>query len=156
MRGLALVALLVVSPPARDPELPRVEREVFAGVNRERRAAGLAPLAWNDAVAAEARRHALNMAGRRFFAHEDPLRGGLRERLREHHIVYRISAENIYQEKGYKDPATQAVQDWMKSPGHCRNILDGEFTETGVGAAYSGDGTIFMSQVFIRPWPRKK
>ena len=34
------------------------------------------------------------------------------------------------------DPVDRAVINWMNSPGHRHNILDGTFTETGVGIAY--------------------
>ncbi len=149
---LLLVLMLAATMP-RDPELPRIERQVFEGINRERRDLRLAELKWNDRVAAEARRHALNMAGRRFFSHHDPVRGDLGARLRADGIAYRISAENIYQEKGFAEPAAQAVKSWMRSPGHRSNIVDSELRETGVGAAYSGDGTIYVDQVFITPLP---
>lgn len=46
--------------------------------------------------------------------------------------------------------AADAVDGWMKSPGHRRNILTGEYTESGMGAATNPSGTIYiLTQVFI-------
>ncbi|MGA2964809.1 MAG: CAP domain-containing protein [Terriglobales bacterium] len=42
----------------------RAERELFAAVNQARRAEGLAPLRWDESLAAAARRHAEVMAER--------------------------------------------------------------------------------------------
>jgi uncharacterized protein YkwD len=39
----------------------------------------------------------------------------------------------------------------MASPGHRANILDGKFTRTGVGVAVDADGTVYVTQVFLRP-----
>ena len=46
-----------------------------------------------------------------------------------------------------EDIARQAVDGWMKSPGHRRNILDGTYTESGVGVALS-DNDIYITQLF--------
>jgi hypothetical protein len=43
----------------------------------------------------------------------------------------------------------RAVSGWMNSPGHRRNILNGEYTEAGVGIAQVKDYFI-MTQVFIK------
>jgi uncharacterized protein YkwD len=39
----------------------------------------------------------------------------------------------------------------MASAGHRKNILQEDFTETGIGFAPTGDGWIFVAQVFGRP-----
>jgi uncharacterized protein YkwD len=38
----------------------------------------------------------------------------------------------------------------MRSSGHRRNI-QGDFTLTGVGAATSRRGEIFLTQIFVKP-----
>jgi uncharacterized protein YkwD len=144
-------ALLLSSIPMACETASKLEQRIFDAVNRERASRGLEALAWHDALAAEARRHALNMAGRRFFSHTDPVRGSLPRRLRESGIRYRRSAENIFNEQGHPDSVAAAVEGWMSSEGHRRNILDPELTHTGVGTAVRGDGTRFFTQIFIRP-----
>lgn len=43
----------------------------------------------------------------------------------------------------------QAVTGWMNSPGHRRNILNGEYDEAGMGVAYV-NGYYVITQVFIK------
>ncbi|MBI4101680.1 MAG: hypothetical protein HY443_01810, partial [Candidatus Nealsonbacteria bacterium] len=48
-----------------------------------------------------------------------------------------------------------AVNAWMASPGHRKNILNGKFTEIGVGWAlgkYQGRETIYLVQFFAKPF----
>jgi uncharacterized protein YkwD len=64
-------------------------------------------------------------------------------------IRYRGAAENVAYNKGYSDPAQQAVQGWLKSPGHFANIK-GNFNVTGIGVARNSKGEIYFTQIFIR------
>ena len=41
---------------------------------------------------------------------------------------------------------------WMNSPGHRANILNGTFTQIGIGLAYAADGTPYWSMELGRPW----
>ncbi len=152
--NLAAALVLVAASSAqrgRVLQFERIEQRVFEAVNQERKARGLRELKWDEALAAEARRHAINMAGRRFFSHVDPVRGNLAERLREDKIRWRTCEENIFQEQGYRDPAAEAVRGWIGSPGHHANMLSPAVTNTGVGVAVRGDGTYFVVQVFTAP-----
>jgi uncharacterized protein YkwD len=145
--------LLAVSPLGSQPRINvrETERRIFEEVNRARRAQGLERLEWNESLAQEARRHALNMAARRFFAHRDPVRGDIVERLSVSHIPWRKCAENLFQARGYDDPVPVAVHTWLESPGHRQNMLDQAMTQTGVGVAIEGHDTILIVQNFIRP-----
>jgi uncharacterized protein YkwD len=58
-----------------------------------------------------------------------------------------LSAENV----AYGNiTAKEVVDNWLKSPGHRRNI-EGKYTITGIGVAKSSDGTIFFTQIFVEP-----
>jgi uncharacterized protein YkwD len=124
---------------------------VFALANRQRRLHGLHELAWNEALAAQARRQSTNMMERAFFSHIDPVRGALSGRLHAAGIQWIRCSENIFREHGLDDPAHEAVDGWMKSPGHRESVLDPLFTQTGVGIAISPDTEYFITQIFIRP-----
>ncbi len=50
---------------------------------------------------------------------------------------------------GYPNAET-AVEGWMNSSGHRRNILDGGVVETGIGVARSSAGGLYYCQVFAR------
>ena len=41
---------------------------------------------------------------------------------------------------------------WMNSPGHRANILNGTFTQIGIGLAYAPDGTPYWAMELGRPW----
>ena len=43
----------------------------------------------------------------------------------------------------------EAVSDWMNSPGHRANILSSGYTQTGVAAYTTADGTIYWCQQFL-------
>jgi uncharacterized protein YkwD len=130
-------------------ELQQIEQQVYKKVNDIRNENRLPAVRWNEALASEARRHAGNMVERHFFAHEDPRRGELAERLDESGIDWSKCAENIYQEKGLDKPAEEAVKAWLQSPGHRKNMLDSGFTETGIGVAVQPDGSLYIVQEFI-------
>jgi uncharacterized protein YkwD len=125
-----------------------VENRVFELGNSERRAHGIRPLAWDDSLAAQARLHSRRMAELGFFAHRDPKRGALGERIGGAGLSRRVIAENLHRSYGYGDPAHAAVEGWMGSPGHRRNLLNGGFTVTGIGVARARDGTWFATQIF--------
>jgi uncharacterized protein YkwD len=135
---------------AEDP-LERLNRKVFALANRQRRLHGLHDLAWNDVLAKQARVQSTNMMERGFFAHDDPVRGGLPARLHAAGIPWIRCGENIFREQGLDDPPDAAVDGWMKSPAHRESLLDPLFTQTGVGIAISPDTEYFITQIFIRP-----
>lgn len=57
-------------------------------------------------------------------------------------------AENIA--AGQTTP-TVVVNDWLRSPGHCRNIMDDDLTEIGVSHVLNPQGRPFWTQMFGRP-----
>jgi len=143
-----LSALLESTPPAAE-KLPGIEQQVQRQVNYARQGAGIPQLSWNERLAAEARRHAGNMAARGFFAHEDPVRGDLADRMDGSGIEWKRCAENLYAENGNANPADEAVKAWLQSPGHRKNMLDSLFSESGVGVAVRRDGTLFIVQEYL-------
>jgi uncharacterized protein YkwD len=46
--------------------------------------------------------------------------------------------------------ARQAVEGWLQSPGHRKNILDPQYNASGIGVALVG-GTAYATQVFWGP-----
>jgi len=128
-----------------------LERRVHEKINAERQEHGLNILLWNDSLAGVARIHAENMAHRRFFSHTDPEKGDLSQRLDKAGIAWLRCSENIYREKGLRDPAADVVKVWLKSPGHRTNMLDLWMVESGVGAAMQADGTWIIVQAYLYP-----
>jgi uncharacterized protein YkwD len=88
-----------------------------------------------------ARAHSKDMAQRGFFDHVNPDGDDPFDRLAAAGWDSPVAGENIAW--GYPD-AEQVVDGWMKSPGHCTNIMERSFRWIGVGY-YEGD---YWTQVF--------
>ena len=132
MRFLILVLVLwpagLLACPALDGR--DIARHLNA-VNAVRAQAGLAPLAHDPALSAQAQAHACDMAARGYFAHARADGWDMDARLRAAGLrgVCR-GAENIA--KGQADIAA-AMTSWMGSAGHRRNLLDPALTRVGFG-----------------------
>jgi uncharacterized protein YkwD len=126
------------------------ERRAFDLVNAERRSHGESPLVWDAELTRMARLHSEKMAQQSFFNHTGPDGQGLRERSRANGIVgFKALAENLAYNKGFADAASCAVVGWMRSEGHRDNILNEEFTRSGIGIARAADGRVYFTQVFV-------
>ncbi len=131
-------------------EATQLEQRVFALINQERQAEGLAPLIWDADAAQLARAHSYNMAQSAFFNHTDPQGRDVEARARELKINgWRALGENIAYNKGYEQPADFAVERWLKSFSHKENISRASFTHTAIGVARSAEGRIYFTQVFL-------
>jgi len=103
------------------------------------------PLKWSQALCDIAEGHAKQMArGEMPFSHQ-----GFDDRVRRYPFAHMSAAENLAYNSGVSDAAGAAVQGWIKSPGHCKNLL-GMFNLCGVGAAQSSSGQFFFTQLFAR------
>jgi uncharacterized protein YkwD len=132
-------------------EATQIERRAFEMTNTARLQNGLAPLVWDPALCRMARIHSENMVRLGYFAHETP--DGLHLKDRAHAVGiphFRVLGENIAYNQGYDDPGAFAVQRWLISPGHRANILSNEFEQAAIGSFVAPDGTVYLTQEFIR------
>ncbi|MBE9228186.1 CAP domain-containing protein [Phormidium sp. LEGE 05292] len=133
---------------AQNPNtLTNLERSIHEQVNKYRQSQKLPPLQLNSAITQQSRLHSQAMAsGKVPFSHQ-----GFEQRVNaiEKSVSYSSAGENVAYNQGYKDPATQAVQGWLKSPGHLKNIR-GNFNLTGIGVAQNSKGEYYFTQIFIR------
>lgn len=117
-----------------------LEDQVLAEVNA-RRAMGAVcgdktfgpapPLANHAALRTAARGHSKDMATRNYFDHNNPEGKGPKERIMAAGWLNPgYSGENIAAGNG---TSSATVNQWMKSPGHCENIMDKDFKYLGVG-----------------------
>jgi uncharacterized protein YkwD len=139
------------SQDKRPADLRALAQRIFEAINSQRLKHKLKPLAWDERLAEQARLHSARMAALDLLTHQDPERGAVANRLKKAGIGWRICAENVYEERGFDDPAEEAVQGWMKSRGHRDNILRPDVERTGVGVAARSNGALFFTQIFIRP-----
>lgn len=128
-----------------------LEQDAFQMINAQRSDAGMAALEWNEKVAQVARVHSNNMAQYNFFSHQG-LDGNLVDGRAGKLGLNNWAAigENIAFMKGYDDPVEAAITNWLRSPGHKKNLLNPDWTETGVGLSVTPDGKYYFTQVFIR------
>lgn len=121
------------TPPASQPPpngTNSQEREVLDLVNAARRQEGCRPLQLDDALVRAAGGHASDMANRKYFSHETPEGKTASRRMRDAGWSGQTYGENIA--AGYPS-AERVVAAWMESDGHRENILNCDFTETGIG-----------------------
>lgn len=109
---------------------------VLSAVNAARAKAGCQPLRLNSKLMAAAKSHANAMAEQNFFGHAGKDGSKFSSRIKRQGYSYRTAAENIA--AGHRT-AMQAVQGWLKSAGHRRNILNCRMTETGIAVVYQPD-----------------
>ncbi|MDD4315613.1 MAG: SafA/ExsA family spore coat assembly protein [Clostridia bacterium] len=128
--------------------LKNVETEIVRLVNAERAKRGLQQLTINWQVARVARIKSQDMINNNYFAHISPVYGSPFKMLESFKLRYSAAAENI----AYGQRSAQEVMNsWMNSPGHRANILSGNVTQIGVGVAKKANGTMYFTQIFIKP-----
>lgn len=130
-----------IEPPAGEPEEAPFESRMLSAVNALRESGcrcgsrwmpPAPPLSWNGQLARAAQRHADDMYRNGFFNHRGSDGSDMAQRISEAGYRWRAVAENIAW--GHPDVAA-VVQGWKDSPGHCENMMDGEYTEMGAARA---------------------
>jgi len=124
------------SPASCSPDVNRTfESEVIQLINQERGKEGFPPLAEQSQLTQAARLHSQDMGCNQFFSHVSPTAGDVTTRVSAQGYSFSAIGENIA--AGQTTPAS-VVQAWMNSTGHRANILNGSYTQIGVGYAYLG------------------
>ncbi|MCA1623383.1 MAG: CAP domain-containing protein [Acidobacteria bacterium] len=127
------------------------EDEIFRLVNLERRKRRLNELDWDEQLAKMARKYSEKMARENFFSHFDPEGGNAAKRAKKAKIKnWSKIGENLFTIERVSKFEAFVVKYWMESPTHEENILDEEWTTTGVGIFGVDNGDIFITQIFIK------
>jgi len=87
------------------------------------------PLTWNDLLEKAAAGHSTEMVQRKYFSHTSTDGYNAGDRLTKVGYAWKTYGENIGM--GYRDEK-EMVEGWLKSPGHCKNIMNPLFKEVGV------------------------
>ena len=121
-----------------------IKQEMVAAINQARSVGrfcgatyygAAASVAWDDRIAAAALKHTADMAANSFFSHTGSDGTSAGERLTGAGYGWSAYGENLA--VGYSSAAA-AVQSWLGSEGHCKNIMGPGYTEIGAAAV---DGT---------------
>lgn len=119
--------------------------------NENRNADSLGALRRNDTLDAAAQLKAEDMAKYSYFAHHSPAGVSPWYWFDEVGYTYLHAGENL---AVHFTESSEVVEAWMDSPGHRANILNGNYTEIGIGTAkgeYKGFPTIYVVQLFGTP-----
>lgn len=140
-----LVSLFFYQHSYAAPTEEAMPLQILHYINEYRVAHGLNTLKMNEQVSEEARLHSRNMAIHRIgFGH---IGFGKRiERLYKRVGNCQGGAENVAY--NYKSAKT-VVSEWIKSPGHRRNIV-GNYNLTGIGIARDAQGKPYYTQIFLK------
>jgi uncharacterized protein YkwD len=146
-----------VEPPALAPRgagtrqrgvtAEAAEREGLVLVNHDRAAAGLAPVVWDERLAAIARAHSRDMAEHDFVGHVSPRTGTALDRVHKAGLMPELILENV----GRAYSAQEAESGFMASPGHRANVVDARAKRIGVGVVLgkpvTGTVPLYVTQV---------
>lgn len=119
--------------------------------NTDRKDNSLHELTVNPLLEKAAQMKADDMAAKGYFAHESPDGVTPWHWFNEAGYAFSFAGENL---AVYFSDSAELEQAWMNSPAHRANILNGYFTEIGIGMAkgvYQGKETVFVVQEFGRP-----
>jgi len=149
----APAATVSIPAPAVSPSsatlgtMSALEQAVVDLTNQARQQNGLPALQVSSQLVSAAQIHTGDMARLNQMAHTLPgvAQPDLRSRAAAVGYNYSWIGENIA--FGYPD-APSVVTGWMNSPDHRENILNPNFTEIGVGFAWSAGGLPYATQVF--------
>jgi len=108
------------------------------------------PLKWNALLEQAALLHSQDMATNNYFSHDS--RDGRKpwDRMAAQGYSYGAAAENIA--AGQPDLAS-VIDAWVKSPGHCVNLMNAAYSEVGMARAENAASTyrIYWTQDFASP-----
>ena len=124
---------------ASDANAAQFATEVLALVNQERAANGLGAVTLNAQLTQAAQGHSFDMGCNFFLSHTGSDGSDPGARIDATGYYWLTWGENVA--AGYSTPAA-VMNGWMNSPGHRANILDGSFTEMGIGYAYNSGDTV--------------
>jgi uncharacterized protein YkwD len=145
LAALLMVEFCAILTAQAPTSASAAEQQLFASVNRTRRAQGLPGLKWNEALAAAARRHAGLMAQHGSAQHGYAGEPSLASRVTQAggHFVW--LAENLIQSRG-----VEVIQEeFLRSANHRANVLDAEMDSIGVGVVERG-GQLFAVEDFSK------
>jgi uncharacterized protein YkwD len=92
------------------------------------------PVVWNNDLESAAQNHAADMSAQNYFSHTSKDGRTMSDRVIANGYTYNgyksfAVGENIAQGQ---ESIAEVMDGWLKSPGHCKNLLNPNFKEVGV------------------------
>lgn len=132
-------------------DLAQARADMLARANAERAAVGRPPLALDPQLNEAAQQHAEDMLLHSYYNHTSPAGSRPADRVRKIGYTARLVGENIA-----RGPFTvnEAMDNWLQSQDHRRNLLNSAYRDLGVGIAVgrnSVGNTVLWVQDFASP-----
>jgi len=141
------------STPTKDSLLVNAEKVRLLSLVNEIRQTGcrcgadsmppVNPVKWSDTLTSIAKLHSEDMIARAYFSHTTPDGVSFSQRITNGGYLWKGCAENI---AAGQTSAESVIAAWKNSPGHCKNIMGGSYTDMGVGRSVN-----HWTQVFATP-----
>lgn len=144
-----LASILALSAPVSFAQSAEEMVEMVNQVRSQARVCGgkryaaAPPFRLNAALQRAAQKHADDMATKGYFSHHSRDGRSPSQRIQAEGYAFWAAAENVA--KGHRH-AQSAINSWLKSAGHCANIMNPEYTEMGMAQ----NGTLWV-QTFGKP-----
>jgi uncharacterized protein YkwD len=137
-----------LQPHENAAELQAISTEVHRLVNAHRASLDASELQRHPRLDQIARQHSAAMAQGASFSHS-----GFSRRATQARTVAEFfrASENLAYNFGHADPAARAMESWLDSSAHRREMERGTFRLTGIGVARTPDGKYFFTQLFLHP-----
>ncbi|MCL2811056.1 MAG: CAP domain-containing protein [Clostridia bacterium] len=100
----------------------------------------------DNKLAALARMKSQDMLSNNYFAHTSPTLGNAATMLRNNGYSFNSVGENISKHS----TVIKSHAALMSSDGHRRNILNSSWQKVGIGIVLDGNGSVYMTQLFVR------
>ena len=116
--------------------------------------AAVPPLTLSPRLTRAALEHSKDMARHSEFDHEGSDGSTPPQRATRAGYTWRTVGENI---AAGATSAEEVMEGWLASPGHCENLMDPRFTETGIGYVVDprSESGVYWTQMFAVPRPSK-
>ena len=121
-------------------ELPTLESRMLAAINNLRRSQGLVPLRPSRALAAVAHQQSASMAEHGFFAHASFNGIPFWQRVETKYPKPASGSWEVGENLVWGSPrlsARRALELWLESPPHRKNLLQRGWRELGIGAVHA-------------------
>eukprot|EP01016_Furgasonia_blochmanni_P040768 TRINITY_DN5225_c0_g1_i1.p2 TRINITY_DN5225_c0_g1~~TRINITY_DN5225_c0_g1_i1.p2 ORF type:complete len:219 (+),score=52.14 TRINITY_DN5225_c0_g1_i1:94-657(+) len=140
--GKNIITMAEIEKKRIAEDVVRFGKEALKYTNEFRKKQGLREVEWNQELCDIGMVHSKNMADRKVpFGHQ-----GFNDRFRQVKFGKKSMCENVAYMNGYSDVAKVAVDGWINSPGHRKNLLS-DSNVCGIACYRREDGTWYLTQL---------
>jgi uncharacterized protein YkwD len=152
-RTISIDTTKPLSPQAKNPTatsattIDEMKAEIVRLTNVERKKAGASELKVLDDLMDCAQAKADDMRDNHYFTHNSPTYGEAADMIKAFIPKAKSAGENLT--SWTKTPA-EAIQNWVVSSAHYKNMTDTKYTHIGVGIIEGADGGYWWIQQFVK------